>query len=183
MIWVLCWFGSGVGGVVCDYEVSLFELGEKVGLFVIVMWQVLVIWIDYNGYMNEMYYLEVVLLVMDCFMEMVGVDVGYVVLGKSYFMVENYICYLDEIYVGDCLIVMMQVLGGQGKKMYLFYWLWCGDGMLVVMVEIMLLYIDLIVRCISLFDVVVVQVLLDWVVWYRDMFVEGVGCFVGQFVI
>lgn len=44
---------------------------------------------------------------MDWFMELIGVDVNYIKLGCSYFIVENYIWYFDELVVGDCFVIII----------------------------------------------------------------------------
>jgi carnitine 3-dehydrogenase len=131
--------GSGAGGVVKDHEARL----SKAGMPVTLDRQIPQAWTDYNGHMNETYYLEAGSKATDRFMEMVGADEAYVAGGLSYFTVENHVRYLDEAHAGDRLRAETQMLQGEGKKLHLFHTLSRGDGIVVATVESFLLHVDL----------------------------------------
>jgi len=134
--------GSGAGSVISRHEEKLprpvdGELpvtGER---------QVPQTWTDYNGHMNEAFYLEAAAAATDRFMEIIGADAQYVASGRSYFTVESHIRYLDEVKAGEKLIITTQVLAGKGKKMHLFHVLKAGDGRMAATVETLLLHVDL----------------------------------------
>ena len=131
--------GSGAGGVVKGHEAQLAQAGMPVTLDR----QIPQAWTDYNGHMNETYYLEAGSKATDRFMEMVGADEAYVAGGLSYFTVENHVRYLDEAHAGDRLRAETQMLQGEGKKLHLFHTLSRGDGIVVATVESFLLHVDL----------------------------------------
>ncbi len=131
--------GSGAGGVVSAHEKALAQAGMPVTLDR----QIPQGWTDYNGHMNETYYLEAGSKATDRFMEMVGADADYVAGGLSYFTVENHVRYLDEAHAGDQLRAETRLLNGEGKKLHLFHTLTRGDGVTVATVESFLLHVDL----------------------------------------
>lgn len=100
----------GVGEVLNKYDECLivnsdllcvmFDIVFLDELVVIGCCVVLVDWLDYNGYMNEVCYGMVFFEVIDCLMEIIGCIKEYIVIGGSYFIGEIYICYLDEVYLG-----------------------------------------------------------------------------------
>ncbi|MBM3604889.1 MAG: carnitine 3-dehydrogenase [Alphaproteobacteria bacterium] len=172
--------GSGAGGVVRAHEASLSEPGEREGLPITATRQVPVSWTDYNGHMNEAYYLEAASQATDRFMELIGADAAYVASGHSYFTVENHIRYLDEIHAGDRLTITTQVLAGQGKRLHLFHRLWRDNDTLAATVESMLLHTDLSTRRTSEPRAGVSKALTRWVARHAEMPAEGAGRSVGE---
>lgn len=171
---------SGAGGVVSTHEQTLPDLGERDGLPVTVRRQVPVTWTDYNGHMNETYYLEAASLASDHFMAMIGADADYIASGKSYFTVENHIRYLDEILAGDEITITSQVTLAAGKKLQLFQRIWRSDGTLAATVESLLLHTDLKTRRSCPPDTKVAEKLQVYATAHNAMDAEGSGRFVGQ---
>lgn len=132
----------GAGGIVVAHE-STLPGPASAELPVTIDRAVPLTWTDYNGHMNEAHYLEAAGRANDRFMELIGADVAYVASGKSYFTVENHVCYLAEMQAGERLRVTTQVLDGAGKKMLLFHRILNGAGELCATVESMQLHVDL----------------------------------------
>ncbi len=172
--------GSGAGGVINAHEASLPSL-EDGGLPVTGDRQIPQSWTDYNGHMNEAYYLEAAAAASDRFMEMIGADADYIASGRSYFTVENHIRYLDELMAGEHLTIRTQVLNGAGKKMHLFHFLYGADGKLAATVETFLLHVDLTTRASSQPGPEVAAKLEAYAEKHRSLPVpDGMGRFVGQ---
>ncbi|WP_428643536.1 carnitine 3-dehydrogenase [Roseibium sp.] len=172
--------GSGAGGVIKAHEAALTP-PDNDGLPVTGDRQIPQSWTDYNGHMNEAYYLEAAAAASDRFMEIIGADADYIASGRSYFTVENHIRYLDELMAGERLIIRTQVLNGAGKKMHLFHFLYGAEGKLAATVETFLLHVDLTTRASSLPGPEVAAKLEAYAEKHRSLPApDGMGRFVGQ---
>lgn len=100
-------------------------------------------WTDYNGHMNEVYYLEASCQASDRFMQLVGADATYIEGGKSYFTAENHVIYRQEMRQGQQLTVRSQVLQAGGRKLHLFNRIMDDDGTICALVETFLVHVDL----------------------------------------
>ncbi|PID61181.1 MAG: carnitine 3-dehydrogenase [Gammaproteobacteria bacterium] len=100
-------------------------------------------WTDYNGHMNETWYLALGAQANDRFMELVGADAGYVTSGKSYFTAENHLCYLRELHAGERVKVTSQLLKGEGKKLQLLHCILDENGELAATMESLMLHMDM----------------------------------------
>ncbi|NIZ11535.1 carnitine 3-dehydrogenase [Pseudooceanicola sp. HF7] len=171
---------SGAGRVVANHEAGLAVSGEKEGLPVTLDRQVPPSWTDYNGHMNETFYLEAGSKATDGFMELIGADSAYIAGGLSYFTVESHVCYLDEVHEGDRLSATSQLLSGKGKKMHLFHRLYRGDGTLAATVETLLLHMDLKARRSCPPEGEVARKLADFEAAHAGHPADGAGRFVGE---
>ena len=172
--------GDAAGKVIAEHEKSLVVEGTHGGLPVTTRRRVPATWTDYNGHMNETFYLEVGSKATDGFMELIGADGGYVSRGLSYFTVESHVRYLDEVHSGDMLTSTTQVLTGEGKKMHLFHRLFRSDGELAATVETLLLHMDLNARTTCLPDLPVAENLSAYAAEHSGLEAEGSGRFVGE---
>ena len=171
---------SGAGGVINRHEAALPQPDHE-ALPVTASRQIPQSWTDYNGHMNEAHYLEAAAAATDRFMEMIGADADYVASGRSYFTVENHLCYLDELKAGEHLTITTQVLQGEGKKMKLFHFMRNGDGALAATMETLLLHVDLGTRASSLPSAEVEEKLSAFAKTHASLPVpDGAGRFVGQ---
>lgn len=136
-------------------------------------------WADYNGHMNEAYYLVAAARAADRFLEMICAGQEYVSSGKSYFTVESHIRYLAELVSMDRLTITTQVLLGRGRKLHLFHHLWRGGDVLSATVETLLLHTDLASRRSSQPDAHVETALKKIADAHSDQPAEGSGRYVG----
>jgi carnitine 3-dehydrogenase len=73
----------------------------------------------------------------------VGVDAAYVGSGASYYTVETHISHLGQLYAGDRVQAITQVLGCDEKRLHLFHTLLrAGEDEPVAMGEHMLVHVD-----------------------------------------
>lgn len=100
-------------------------------------------WTDYNGHMNEVFYLEASCQASDHFMQLVGADAAYIEAGQSYFTAENHVIYRQEMREGQRLRVTSQVLQANGRKLHLFNRIIDDEGAVCAMVETFLVHVDL----------------------------------------
>ncbi|MBF9045467.1 hypothetical protein HKCCE4037_19180 [Rhodobacterales bacterium HKCCE4037] len=99
-------------------------------------------WVDYNGHMNEAYYLRAFSDAVDQMLDWAGMDADCVAEGHSIFTVETHIRHLGEVDIGDRIEVRTRVLEGGGKKLHVWQEL-SVDGRLCATGEQLLLHIDL----------------------------------------
>jgi len=78
-------------------------------------------WIDYNGHVTEFRYLELMADATDALLLHIGVDGAYIEGGGSYYTVETHICHLGQLYAGDRVEVLTQVLGWDERRLHLFH--------------------------------------------------------------
>ncbi|MCV6591719.1 MAG: carnitine 3-dehydrogenase [Silicimonas sp.] len=171
---------TGVGGVIKAHEASL-PAPQPRDLPITVDRAIPQSWTDYNGHMNEAYYIEASGQATDTFMEMIGCDAAYIADGGSYFTIENHIRYLSELKEGERLTITTQVLKGKGKVMHLFHRLWGPGEVLAATVETLLLHVDLTKRGTSDPAPELAAKLEHYASAHADLpWPEGAGNFVGQ---
>ena len=103
-------------------------------------------WTDYNGHVNEVYYLEIFSKATDRFLEFGRCGPDYASEGFGFFTVDTRLRYLNEITEGERVRVFTQCLSFKGKKLHLFHTLKSDDGRELATGEHMLLHADLNLR-------------------------------------
>ncbi len=106
-------------------------------------------WADYNGHMNEAFYLTAFTEATDQVLDWAGMDAECVGQGFSIFTVETHIRHLAEVNIGDRLTATTQVIEGGGKKLHTWTELFV-DGTLRATAEQFLLHMDLNARATAL---------------------------------
>ena len=100
-------------------------------------------WLDYNGHVTEARFLELFADATDALLRWVGVDGAYLDAGGSYYTVETHISHLGQLYAGDRIQVLTQVLGWDDKRLHLFHTLVrVGSEDPVATGEHMMLHVD-----------------------------------------
>jgi carnitine 3-dehydrogenase len=100
-------------------------------------------WIDYNGHVTEFRYLQLMADTTDELLRFVGVDGAYVESGGSYYTVETHISHLGQLYAGDHVEVLTQILGWDERRLHLFHTVVRrGEEQPVATGEHMLLHVD-----------------------------------------
>lgn len=107
--------------------------------------QVPVTWVDYNGHMNDAFYLTAFSQACDQMLRWAGMDTDEVADGHSVFTVETHIRYLEEVNIGDTIRVDMRVIEGGGKKLHIWQELFVQDR-LCATAEQLMLHVDLTTR-------------------------------------
>ena len=102
-------------------------------------------WIDYNGHMNVAYYLIAFDRAYDVFMERIGVDQAFRDrTGGTIFAVEAHVSYQAELKVDAPLVLALQVVGYDRKRINTFMTMHhAEEGFLAATVEWMSLFVDL----------------------------------------
>ena len=137
-------------------------------------------WADYNGHMNEAFYLVAAAAATDRLLDLVGAGPAYVAAEKIFFTVETHIRYLSEVKVGAALTVTTQVLAAPPKRLHLFHRLWAGGDDPAATVETLLLHTDLHTRRTSLPDGCVADAIAAMALSHGSAMPDGAGRFVGQ---
>jgi carnitine 3-dehydrogenase len=100
-------------------------------------------WIDYNGHMTEMRYLQVFGDAADVLYEAVGIDAAYRAAGRMFFTVETHVVHKAEALVNEALHVTSQVLMVNTKRLQLFHCLYrSSDSKLLATGEQMYVHVD-----------------------------------------
>ena len=101
-------------------------------------------WIDYNGHMNDGYYVVAFTYATDAVQDYVGLDKAYrESSGCSIYTVEAHIQYLKEVKVDAELHFSTFVLGADHKRLHLLHAMYNADeDYLAASHELMLLHVD-----------------------------------------
>ena len=106
---------------------------------------VLAQWVDYNGHLNDAYYMVVFSQAVDALMAMIGLDAdGRKATGHSIYTLEAHINYLLEVKQDTPIAVRTQVLGSDAKRLQIYQTLHVADTEPVLAAnEQMLLNVDM----------------------------------------
>jgi acyl-CoA thioester hydrolase len=100
-------------------------------------------WVDYNGHMNEAYYVLVFGDATDAFYDHVGFDSAFRETHRvSAYTLESHISYLMETHEGESLQVATQILGYDRKRVRLHHSMCRGDSEIVAVIELLALHVD-----------------------------------------
>jgi acyl-CoA thioesterase FadM len=101
-------------------------------------------WIDYNGHMNEAYYVLVFGLTTDAFLDLIGMDASYRErTHTSLYTVEGHIAYLQEVPLGTSLRVTTTLVAADTKRVHLFHQMIReSDGAMLATYELLALHVD-----------------------------------------
>lgn len=79
-------------------------------------------WLDYNGHLNEAYYLLVFSHATDALLDRVGMDDAFRRReGVTVFTLETHLCHLREVGPGETVEVEVRVLSLDAKRAHLFH--------------------------------------------------------------
>jgi acyl-CoA thioester hydrolase len=79
-------------------------------------------WLDYNGHLNEAYYLLIFSHATDALLDAIGMgDEARRREGVTIFTLETHLCYLREVGPGETVEVEVRVLGLDAKRAHLFH--------------------------------------------------------------
>ncbi|WFR98962.1 carnitine 3-dehydrogenase [Rhizobium tumorigenes] len=142
--------GWGAGKLLKDFEDGLWAEGgrrdtlhDTARPLTLVETKVSPAWVDYNGHMTEHRYLQVFGDTSDALLRLVGVDLGYVRDGHSYYTVETHIRHLGEAKLGQPIHATCQVLFADDKRLQVFHTIHNSEtGEAIATAEQMLLHVD-----------------------------------------
>lgn len=105
-------------------------------------------WVDYNGHLNDGYYMVVFGQATDGLMPLFGLDAaGREATGHSIFTLESHINYLLEVRQDVAIEVRTQILGADAKRLHIYHGLHvAGTEPLLAASEQMLLNVDMAAR-------------------------------------
>ncbi|GGO89416.1 hypothetical protein GCM10011348_47130 [Marinobacterium nitratireducens] len=102
-------------------------------------------WIDYNGHMNDACYVLVFSRAIDEFMLRIGLDEAFREAQQvSIYTLQSMVHYLQEVGEGEPLVVTVQLLESDAKKLRVFFSMRHGDsGEELAAMETLLLHMDM----------------------------------------
>ncbi len=106
---------------------------------------VLAQWVDYNGHLNDAYYMVVFSEATDALMSLIGLDAaGRKATGHSIYTLEAHINYLQEVKQDKVIEVHTQILGSDAKRLQIYQTMvLAGTDTLLAANELMLLNVDM----------------------------------------
>ncbi len=105
-------------------------------------------WIDYNGHMNVAYYVLAFDLAVDEIFNLIGLSERYrEESGFSSFAIESHVTWQRELHLGDPLLVTVQFLAFDGKRVHTIYHMYhAEEGYLAATSEWLQMSIDMRIR-------------------------------------
>jgi acyl-CoA thioester hydrolase len=102
-------------------------------------------WVDYNGHLNDAYYMVIFSYATDGLMAHIGLDAaGRATTGHTMYTLEIHLNYVQEVHEGVAVEVRTQILDIDAKRVHLFHTLHRqDDGTLLATNEQMLANIDM----------------------------------------
>ncbi|WP_085524190.1 thioesterase family protein [Tuberibacillus sp. Marseille-P3662] len=101
-------------------------------------------WVDYNGHMNDAAYAQVFSLAVDQLMDNLGMNETFRSEQQySMFTLETHVCYLDEAHEDQNLLVTMQLLDDDAKRLHVFFTMTDEGGGKLATSEQMLMGMDM----------------------------------------
>lgn len=100
-------------------------------------------WVDYNGHMNDAEYARVFSLAVEALMDRIGLDeAGRAEHGYTIYTLETHLCYRQQAHRGEALVVELQLLDSDAKRLHVLFTLNNADGDVLATSEQMLMGID-----------------------------------------
>ena len=79
-------------------------------------------WVDYNGHLNDAYYMVIFSYATDGLMAQIGLDAaGRAATGHTMYTLEVHLNYVQEVHEGVAVEVRTQILGVDAKRVHLFH--------------------------------------------------------------
>jgi carnitine 3-dehydrogenase len=148
--------GAGAGATVAGWERRLLDVapepspaspaspdGDQPAPLALMTREIPPGWLDYNGHVTESRYLQLFGDATDALLRHIGVTAEYLSSGGSYYTVETHISHLGQLYAGDRVQALTQVLGWDDRRLHLFHVLVrVGESEPVATGEHMLVHVD-----------------------------------------
>ncbi|RXH42347.1 3-hydroxyacyl-CoA dehydrogenase NAD-binding domain-containing protein [Bradyrhizobium zhanjiangense] len=104
-------------------------------------------WVDYSGHVIQSRYLKLVNNATETLLQYIGIDGQYRSDSGNYYTAETHLTHLQELYAGDRIQVLTQVLGADDKRLHLHHVITReGDEKPAATGEQMLIHVDPISR-------------------------------------
>jgi acyl-CoA thioester hydrolase len=102
-------------------------------------------WLDYNGHLNEAYFVLIFSHATDAFMDRIGMDPASAERQvTSLYTLETHIRYLGECKAGDQVEVATRLLGFDAKRYHCFHEMFiAGETGLLATAEMVMLHVDM----------------------------------------
>lgn len=101
-------------------------------------------WVDFNGHMSEACYIDAMGERVNALLAEMGIDEEYHAAGGSVFAQETRISYLNEVLLGEQLLVRVLVLNVNHRRLHVYCEMTLGrDGSQVAEVEQIMTHVDL----------------------------------------
>ena len=109
-------------------------------------------WIDYNGHLNDAYYLVIFTQATDTLQNHLGLTLEHIqATGETLFTVATHLAYIQEIGLGEVVTVTTQLLETDNKRMRIFHRMFNAQQELLATVEMLFLSYNLKAKKVSNF--------------------------------
>ena len=115
-------------------------------------------WIDYNGHLNDAYYLVIFTKATDRLQDYLGLTLEHIKsTGETLFTVESHLAYIQEIGLGETVTITTQVLETDNKRIRIFHRMFNDDNELLATVEMLFLCYNLLAKKVTNFSDMMMQ--------------------------
>ena len=115
-------------------------------------------WIDYNGHLNDAYYLVIFTKATDRLQDYLGLTLEHIKsTGETLFTVESHLAYIQEIGLGKTVTITTQVLETDNKRIRIFHRMFNDDNELLATVEMLFLCYNLLAKKVTNFSDMMMQ--------------------------
>jgi|TARA_B100000795_G_scaffold139461_1_gene104361 acyl-CoA thioester hydrolase len=115
-------------------------------------------WIDYNGHLNDAYYLVIFTKASDGLQEHLGLTLDHIkTTGETLFTVESHLSYIKEIGLGEIVTITTQVLETDNKRIRIFHRMFNEHNELLATVEMLFLSYNLLAKKVTNFSDLMMQ--------------------------
>jgi len=115
-------------------------------------------WIDYNGHLNDAYYLVIFTKATDRLQDHLGLTLEHIKsTGETLFTVESHLAYIQEIGLGETVTITTQVLETDNKRIRIFHRMFNDDNELLATVEMLFLCYNLLAKKVTNFSDMMAQ--------------------------
>jgi acyl-CoA thioester hydrolase len=110
-------------------------------------------WIDYNGHLNDAYYLVIFTQATDRLQDHLGLTLAHIQsTGETLFTVESHLAYLQEIGLGQMVTVTTQLLESDTKRIRIFHRMYNDNNELLATCEMLFLCYNLVEKRVKNFS-------------------------------
>ncbi|MDC9720509.1 MAG: thioesterase family protein, partial [Gammaproteobacteria bacterium] len=101
-------------------------------------------WIDYNGHLNDAYYLVIFTKATDALQNHLGLTLEHIKeTGETLFTIETHMAYVQEIGLGEMVTITSQLLETDNKRLRIFHRMFNSNNELLATVEMLFLCYNL----------------------------------------
>jgi|TARA_B110000977_G_scaffold187327_1_gene254299 acyl-CoA thioester hydrolase len=127
-------------------------------------------WIDYNGHLNDAYYLVIFTQATDALQNHLGLTLEHIKhTGETLFTVETHLAYVQQVGLGEVVTISSKILETDSKRMRIFHSMFNEQNQLLATVEMLLICYNLQAKKVTNFSDMMLQSLVNFDAQYGQL--------------